>query len=114
MTHRFADAGNRRCIIVVPEHQSVTADRIESYAVSEAMEVIETIMGAKKLERLLYYIEKDSVQTVLVRQAADITTDEAQLHRIMEIATEHGVSINAEERNYYPIVIGCWDGGCGC
>lgn len=114
MTQRFADVGNRRCIIVVPEHQSVTADRIESYASSEAMEVIETIMGAKTLERLLYYIEKDAVQTVLVRQVTDITVDEAELHRIMEIAAEHGVSINAEERNYYPITIGCWDGGSGC
>ena len=46
---RFADAANRRCVILVPERQGMVADRIEKYA----------IMGARAIERLLYYIKKE-------------------------------------------------------
>lgn len=111
---KFADAAIRRCIILVPDRQGMLADRIEKYAVSEGMEVIETIMGARALERMLYYIKKNSIQTVLVRQAIDITTDEKMLKKLMRIAADHNVSINAEERNYCPIIATNWDGGCGC
>lgn len=111
---RFADAANRRCVILVPERQGMVADRIEKYAISQGMEIVETIMGARAIERLLYYIKKNSIQTVLVRQAFDISTDEKQLKKIMRIAADHNVSINAEERNYYPIVVEHWDGGDGC
>lgn len=114
MNNRFADAANKRCIILVPEGQRMVADRIEKYALSEDMEVIETVMGARKIERLLYYIKKNSIQTVLVRQALDITSDTKQLKKIMRIAADHGVSINAEERNYFPIVAAYWDGNDGC
>lgn len=110
----FADTANRCCIILVPERQGMVADRIEKYAISKGMEVVETIMGARATDRLLYYIKKNSIQTVLVRQAFDISTDEKQLKKIMKIATDHNVSINAEERNYYPIVVAHWAGGDGC
>ena len=111
---KFTDAVVKRCVILVPEHQGMVADRIEKYAIQEGMEIVETIMGARAVDRLLYYIKKNSIQTVLVRQALDITTDEKKLKIIMRIATAHGVSINSEERNYSPIIASCWDGGAGC
>lgn len=114
MDSKFADTANRRCIILVSERQGMVADRIEQYAKSQGMEIVETIMGARAIERLLYYIKKNSIQTVLVRQAFDISTDEKQLKKIMKIAADHNVSINAEERNYYPIAVAHWAGGDGC
>ena len=114
MNCKSTNAANRRCINLAPERQGMVAERIEKYAVKEGMEIVETIMGARAVDRLLYYIKKNSIQTVLVRQALDITTDEKKLKKIMRIATDHGVSINAEERNYFPIIASCWDGGAGC
>lgn len=114
MNCKSTNVANRRCIILAPERQGMVRERIEQYAISQGMEIVETIMGARAVDRLLYYIKKKSIQTVLVRQAFDISTDEKQLKKIMRIAADHNVSINAEESNYYPIVAAYWAGGDGC
>lgn len=84
-----------------------TADRIEAYAKKSGMEVVETIFNTDKkaVERLRYYIERDVIICVLVRDVVDISMELNEIKAVMTLAAEHGISINAESRGYEPALI---------
>ena len=89
----------KQCLIFVRNNANDTADRIEAYAKKSGMKVVETIFNTDKkaVERLRYYIERDVIICVLVRDVVDIS--------VMTLAAEHGISINAESRGYEPALI---------
>ena len=84
-----------------------TADRIEAYAKKSGMKVVETIFNTDKkaVERLRYYIERDVIICVLVRDVVDISMELNEIKAVMTLAAEHGISINAESRGYEPALI---------
>lgn len=84
-----------------------TADRIEAYAKKSGMEVVETVFNTDKkaVERLRYYIERDAIICVLVRDVVDISMELNEIKAVMTLAAEHGISINAESRGYEPALI---------
>ena len=84
-----------------------TADRIEAYAKKSGMKVVETIFNTDKkaVERLRYYIERDAIICVLVRDVVDISMELNEIKAVMTLAAEHGISINAESRGYEPALI---------
>ena len=84
-----------------------TADRIEAYAKKSGMKVVETIFNTDKkaVERLRYYIERDVIICVLVRDVVDISMELNEIKAVMTLAAEHGISINAESRGYEPDLI---------
>lgn len=89
------------CVIYVPASMYRVADRIEQYAFSHGMKVLETIMeDTKAIERLRAYIESGTVQIVLVRQMKDISEDEAVVQRIIQFARTNGVRILTEDIQY--------------
>ena len=98
---------NSRCVIFVRGNANDTADRIESFAKKSGMGIIETIFNTdeKAVGRLKYYIERDSVSCVLVRDVVDISMETDEVKAIMKLAAEHGISINAESRGYEPALI---------
>lgn len=59
----------KQCLIFVRNNANDTADRIEAYAKKSGMKVVETIFNTDKkaVERLRYYIERDVIICVLVR-----------------------------------------------
>lgn len=62
----------KRCLIFARNNANDTADRIEAYAKKSGMEVVETIFNTDKkaVERLRYYIERDAIICVLVRDCS--------------------------------------------
>ena len=101
----------KQCLIFVRNNANDTADRIEAYAKKSGMEVVETIFNTDKkaVERLRYYIERDAIICVLVRDVGDISMELNEIKDvvkgIMELAAEHGISINDESRGYEPALI---------
>lgn len=97
----------RRCLIFVRGNANDTADRIETFANKSGMEIIETIFNTdeKAVERLKYYIERDAVSCVLIRDVVDISMEMDEVRAVMHLAAEHGISINAESRGYEPALI---------
>lgn len=82
------------------------ADRIEAYAKKADFEIVETIFkDTKSVERLKFYIERDSIISILVSSIYDISSDKDVVKGIMELAAEHGISINDESRGYEPALI---------
>lgn len=67
----------KRCLIFARNNANDTADRIEAYAKKSGMEVVETIFNTDKkaVERLRYYIERDAIICVLVRDVVDISME---------------------------------------
>ena len=63
------DSKEKQCLIFVRNNANDTADRIEAYAKKSGMEVVETVFNTDKkaVERLRYYIERDAIICVLVR-----------------------------------------------
>lgn len=59
----------------------------------------------KAVERLRYYIERDAIICVLVRDVVDISMELNEIKAVMTLAAEHGISINAESRGYEPALI---------
>ena len=98
---------NSRCVIFVRGNANDTADRIEAFAKKSGMEIAETIFNTdeKALERLKYYIERDAVSCVFIRDVVDISMEIDEVKAIMKLAAEHGISINAESRGYEPALI---------
>ena len=96
----------KRCLIFARNNANDTADRIEAYAKKSGMEV-ETIFNTDKkaVERLRYYIERDAIICVLVRDVVDISMELNEIKAVMTLAAEHGISINAESRGYEPALI---------
>ena len=94
-------------LIFVRNNANDTADRIEAYAKKSGMEVVETIFNTDKkaVERLRYYIERDAIICVLVRDVVDISMELNEIKAVMTLAAEHGISINAESRGYEPALI---------
>ena len=79
---------------------------IEAYAKKADFEIVETIFkDTKSVERLRYYIERDSIISILVSSIYDISSDKDVLKGIMELAAEHGISINDESRGYETALI---------
>ena len=97
----------KRCLIFARNNANDTADRIEAYAKKTGMEVVETIFNTDKkaVERLRYYIERDAIICVLVRDVVDISMELNEIKAVMTLAAEHGISINAESRGYEPALI---------
>lgn len=97
----------KRCLIFARNNANDTADRIEAYAKKSGMEVVETIFNTDKkaVERLRYYIERDAIICVLVRDVVDISMELNEIKAVMTLAAEHGISINAESRGYEPALI---------
>ena len=52
-----------------------------------------------------YYIERDAIICVLVRDVVDISMELNEIKAVMTLAAEHGISINAESRGYEPALI---------
>lgn len=71
------------------------------------MKVVETIFNTDKkaVERLRYYIERDAIICVLVRDVVDISMELNEIKAVMTLAAEHGISINTESRGYEPALI---------
>ena len=71
------------------------------------MEVVETIFNTDKkaVERLRYYIERDAIICVLVRDVVDISMELNEIKAVMTLAAEHEISINTESRGYEPALI---------
>ena len=69
------DSKEKQCLIFVRNNANDTADRIEAYAKKSGMEVVETIFNTDKkaVERLRYYIERDVIICVLVRDGTLMT-----------------------------------------
>jgi len=101
------DSKEKQCLIFVRNNANDTADRIEAYAKKSGMEVVETIFNTDKkaVERLRYYIERDAIICVLVRDVVDISMELNEIKAVMTLAAEHGISINAESRGYEPALI---------
>ena len=97
----------KQCLIFVRNNANDTADRIEAYAKKSGMKVVETIFNTDKkaVERLRYYIERDVIICVLVRDVVDISMELNEIKAVMTLAAEHGISINAESRGYEPALI---------
>ena len=98
------DSKEKQCLIFVRNNANDTADRIEAYAKKSGMKVVETIFK-KAVERLRYYIERDVIICVLVRDVVDISMELNEIKAVMTLAAEHGISINAESRGYEPALI---------
>lgn len=92
----------KQCLIFVRNNANDTADHIEAYAKKSGMKVVETIFNTDKkaVERLRYYIERDVIICVLVRDVVDISMELNEIKAVMTLAAEHGISINAESRGY--------------
>ena len=87
------------CVICVGRNADRAADRIEAYAKKADFEIVETIFkDTKSVERLKFYIERDSI-------IYDVSSDKDVVKGIMELAAEHGISINDESRGYEPALI---------
>ena len=101
------DSKEKQCLIFVRNNANDTADRIEAYAKKSGMKVVETIFNTDKkaVERLRYYIERDVIICVLVRDVVDISMELNEIKAVMTLAAEHGISINAESRGYEPALI---------
>ena len=85
------------CVICVGRNADRAADRIEAYAKKADFEIVETIFkDTKSVERLKFYIERDIY---------DVSSDKDVVKGIMELAAEHGISINDESRGYEPALI---------
>ena len=97
----------KRCLIFARNNANDTADRIEAYAKKSGMEVVETVFNTDKkaVERLRYYIERDAIICVLVRDVVDISMELNEIKAVMTLAAEHGISINAESRGYEPCLL---------
>lgn len=98
---------NRKsCIVCVGKKADEIADRIEKYAKDAGFQVRETIFkNAKSVDQMKYYIERDSIICVLVSDINDISADKRVVRDVMELAAEHGISINAESRGFEPALI---------
>mgnify|MGYP001174011319 CR=1 FL=1 len=96
----------KQCLIFVRNNANDTADR-KAYAKKSGMKVVETIFNTDKkaVERLRYYIERDVIICVLVRDVVDISMELNEIKAVMTLAAEHGISINAESRGYEPALI---------
>ena len=89
------------CVICVGRNADRAADRIEAYAKKADFEIVETIFkDTKSVERLKFYIERDSIISILVSSIYDVSSD-----KDVELAAEHGISINDESRGYEPALI---------
>ena len=97
----------KQCLIFVRNNANDTAVRIEAYAKKSGMEVVETIFNTDKkaVERLRYYIERDAIICVLVRDVVDISMELNEIKAVMTLAAEHEISINTESRGYEPALI---------
>ena len=94
------------CVICVGRNADRAADRIEAYAKKADFEIVETIFkDTKSVERLKFYIERDSIISILVSSIYNISSDKDVVKGIMELAAEHGISINDESRGYEPALI---------
>ena len=90
------------CVICVGRNADRAADRIEAYAKKADFEIVETIFkDTKSVERLKFYIEI----SILVSSIYDVSSDKDVVKGIMELAAEHGISINDESRGYEPALI---------
>lgn len=64
------------CVICVGRNADRAADRIKTYAKKADFEIVETIFkDTKSVERLRYYIERDSIISILVSSIYDISSD---------------------------------------
>ncbi len=64
------------CVICVGRNADRAADRIEAYAKKADFEIVETIFkDTKSVERLKFYIERDSIISILVSSIYDISSD---------------------------------------
>lgn len=80
------------CVICVGRNADRAADRIEAYAKKADFEIVETIFkDTKSVERLKFYIERDSIISILVSSIYDISSDKDVVKGIMELAAEHGI-----------------------
>lgn len=94
------------CVICVGRNADRAADRIEAYAKKADFEIVETIFkDTKSVERIKFYIERDAIISILVSSIYDVSSDKDVVKGIMELAAEHGISINDENRGYEPALI---------
>ena len=76
------------CVICVGRNADRAADRIEAYAKKADFEIVETIFkDTKSVERLKFYIERDSIISILVSSIYDISSDKDVVKGIMELVS---------------------------
>ncbi len=101
--------------VVIFAKNSKTADMIEAFAKKKEMQVIDTIINEENLmEKLKWFIERESIQAVLINSSLELTSNKNELRDFLEFAANHNVSVNSKEYNWMPIRIEPWDGGVGC
>ena len=106
---------NPRCLIITKgKRASVNADRLEEFALNHRFQVVESLINDEKaFEKIQYYLEHESVSTILIRSLWDVSKDKDILYQLLKLAADHGVSVNEEERGWQAATI-VWDGGDGC
>lgn len=114
MTEYGAALSNPRCLILTNgKSASLHADRMEEFALGHHLEVVESLINDDKaFEKIQYYLEHDSVSTILIRSVWDVSRDKEKLYQLLKLASEHGASVNEEERDWQVATI-VWDGGNG-
>lgn len=101
--------------VVIFAISSKVADMIEAFAKEKEMKVIDTIINEENLmEKLKWFIERESIQAVLINSSLELTSNKNELRDFLEFAANHNVSVNSKEYNWMPIRIEPWDGGVGC
>lgn len=114
MQKDIEQAVTNRCLVFVGSMENHVADRMEAYAKHNNMQVVDTVFkDDKAIDKLKYYIEREGIICILVRSVWDISTDKKVIKSVMRLASEHGISINEENRGFGPAMI-LWDGSAGC
>ena len=110
---RIHDVEKAKCLILVKGSGcfvDMVVGRMAAFAASHNLEVLETLVNDRfEVEKLLYYIEREKILTVFVRNIKDISPDSEVLHELVETGLAHGVSFNEECRGYEPVRV-LWDG----
>ncbi len=77
------------CVICVGRNADRAADRIEAYAKKADFEIVETIFkDTKSVERLKFYIERDSIISILVSSIYDTEQEAVEYIRGQEIPVD--------------------------
>ena len=78
------------CVICVGRNADRAADRIEAYAKKADFEIVETIFkDTKSVERLKFYIERDSIISILVSSIYDVSSDKDVVKGISRARDQH-------------------------
>ena len=100
-----------RCIVYASGMNSDSvANRIEQYAYEHDLEIVDIIIRKEPgADELTYYLENESIEAILLRTLADISTDKKEIKKILIVAAKHGISVNCEDVNFEPLTVNIED-----